>query len=193
MIGRLKGLLDEKAPAEVLVDVGGVGYQAAIPLSTFYRLPDQGQEVALYVSTNLRENALELFAFAERRERDLFNLLRSVSGIGPRLALTVLSGVEVAEFFEIIDQGDHARLVSIPGVGRKTAERMIVDLKDKLGRLEMPTPLDGTPTAVERDAVLALVSLGYSRKDSEVAVKQGRGDGDGSLGGVIRRSLATLA
>lgn len=193
MIGRLKGLLDEKAPAEVLVDVGGVGYQAAIPLSTFYRLPDQGQEVALYVSTNLRENALELFAFAERRERDLFNLLRSVSGIGPRLALTVLSGVEVAEFFEIIDQGDHARLVSIPGVGRKTAERMIVDLKDKLGRLEMPTPLDGTPTAVERDAVLALVSLGYSRKDSEVAVKQGRGDGDGSLEGVIRRSLATLA
>ncbi len=193
MIGRLKGLLEEKAPGEVLIDVGGVGYQAAIPLSTFYRLPDAGQAVDLFVSTNLRENALELFAFADRKDRDLFNLLRSVSGIGPRLALTVLSGVEASEFFDIVGGEDHARLVAIPGVGRKTAERMIVELKDKLGKFDMRAAAAGDGPAVERDAILALVSLGYSRKDSEAAVKKNRDDGDASLEGVIRRSLATLS
>lgn len=193
MIGRLKGLLDEKSPGEVLVDVGGVGYQAAIPLTTFYRLPEAGQAVDLFVSTNLRENALELFAFSDRKDRDLFNLLRSVSGIGPRLALTVLSGVEAPELFEIMNTEDHARLVSIPGIGRKTAERMIVELKDKMGKVDAAASAGADGAGPERDAVLALVSLGYSRKDSEAAVKQVRGEGDGALEGIIRRSLAKLS
>lgn len=188
MIARLRGQLVEKLPGEVLVDVGGVGYQAHIPLSTFYKLPAEGEQVDLRVVTNLRENALELFAFGTREERSLFNLLRSISGIGPRLGLAILSGIEPEEFQRVVGEANAGRLTAIPGVGRKTAERIVVELKDKVAR--SVTAAGGS--AVE-DAVLALVSLGYKRTEASAAVQATRGEGDGNVATLIKRSLARLA
>jgi Holliday junction DNA helicase RuvA len=191
MIGRLKGPVAEKSPAEVVVDVGGVGYQAAISLTTFYSLPDVGAVVDLFVVTNLRENALELFAFADRRERELFKILRSISGIGPRTALQVLSGIEAERLVSVVAAGDAERLIAIPGIGRKTAERMMVELK---GRLDSFGGADGGDDESSRDAVLALVSLGYKRKDADAAVVAGKASvGDTSVEALIRASLATLS
>jgi Holliday junction DNA helicase RuvA len=193
VIAKLKGILEEKSPGEVLVDVGGVGYGAAVSLTTFCRLPESGERVSLFVMTNLRENALELFAFHDRRERELFGLLRSVSGIGPRVALAVLSGLEPDAFVEAVAGGAVERLVAIPGVGRKTAERIIVELKDKVG----PGVGDGgvatSALQVENDAVLALVSLGYKEPQARKAVSACAADAGDSIETLIRSSLAQLS
>ena len=193
MIAKLKGILEEKTPSGVVVDVAGVGYSAAISLTTFCRLPETGQPVSLFVVTNLRENALELFAFHDRRERELFGLLRAVSGIGPRVALAVLSGLEPAAFAEAVASGALERLVAVPGVGRKTAERILIELKDKIGFEAEPISL-GTATAhVENDAVLALVSLGYKEPQARKAVSACAARAGESIESLIKSSLAQLS
>jgi holliday junction DNA helicase RuvA len=189
MIGRLRGVLAVKQPGEVLVDVGGVGYQAAVSLQTFGMLPAAECEVVLHVVTVLRENALELFAFASEEERRAFQLLRSVSGIGPRMALAVLSGISTAELATAVASDNAGRLTAIPGIGRKTAERMLIDLRGKLEAPRGPVPTAGQ---VEEDAVSALVGLGYKRAEAEKAVRAAAGAGDGSLEDLLRRSLGGL-
>ncbi len=189
MIGRLKGCLEEKSPTEVVVDCGGVGYQAQISLSTFYRLPAVGERVDLFAVTNLRENALELFAFADRRERALFNLLRGVSGIGPRMALAILSGIEANELAEVLRSGLSDRLVAIPGIGKKTAQRVVLELKEKVGGDAETAGVRGE----ERDAVLALIALGYKQHDADRAVRDSRNGGAQTVEDLIKQSLARLS
>ena len=191
MIARLRGRLLEKMPTHVVVDCGGVGYQAFVSLRTFCKLPEAGSDVDLVIVTNLRENALELFAFADARERDLFQLLRTVSGIGPRLALSVLSGIDAGDLAAVLASGDVDRLVAVPGVGKKTAERMLVELRGKAAALpEVERPRSAV-TDIESDAVLALVSLGYKPVDARRAVSEADGAGK-SIEELIKRSLARL-
>ena len=169
MIGRLEGKLAEKTPEAVLVDANGVGYDVRIPLSTFLELPDEGKIVRFRVHTYVREDQLQLFGFLSEQERSLFRLFLSVSGVGPRLALALLSGLPVARVVQAIRQGDLAALRGIPGVGNKTAERILVELRDKVGRLEgveLPTPAG----EAEEATVSALVNLGYPRGQAEKAV-----------------------
>jgi len=191
MIGRLRGVLAEKLPGEVLIDVGGVGYQALISLQTFYALAPQGERVDLFVVTNLRENALELFAFATHEEKVAFNLLRGVSGIGPRLALALLSGIGPAELAKALAASDIGRLVAIPGIGRKTAERLVVELRGKFAPDKAMTGLPGEG-GIEEDAVSALLGLGYKRTEAEKAVRAARGAGEPTLENVIRRALLAM-
>lgn len=189
MIGRLRGTLDVRRPGEVVVDCGGVGYVAAVSLQTFASLPPAGKPVCLEVVTVLRENALELFAFASDDEKAAFQVLRSVSGIGPKMALAVLSGIRVDDLAAAVAAGDHGRLTSIPGIGRKTAERMVVELR---GKLDAP-PVAATPKdRVEEDAVSALVGLGYKPAEAGKAVRAAAAAGDGSLEDVLRRALSAL-
>lgn len=197
MIARLKGILDEKSPGEVIVDCGGVGYHASVSLTTFCRLPDAGEKVALEVVTVSRENALELFGFHDLRERTLFELLRGVSGIGPRLALAVLSGLEPDDFAQAVADGSVDKLVAIPGVGKKTAERIVIELRDKVEVGEQVAGEAGAEsTQVESDAVLALVALGYKEPQARKAVGACIDGGDGvdlSIEQLIKRSLAQLS
>jgi Holliday junction DNA helicase RuvA len=190
MIARLRGKLIEKSPGEVVVDAGGVGYHAFVSVTTFCRLPDEGREVDLFVVTNLRENALELFAFSDRKERNAFTSLRTVSGIGPRLALTVLSGIEADELADVVREGRSARLVAVPGIGKKTAERLILELR---GRLDSTPAEAATPTSVESDAIGALVALGYREADARSAVTASRDPADARIEAWIKRALARLA
>lgn len=191
MIARLRGKLLEKMPTHVVVDCGGVGYQAFVSLRTFCRLPEAGSDVDLVTVTNLRENALELFAFTDARERDLFQLLRTVSGIGPRLALSVLSGIDATDLSAVLASGDVDRLVAVPGVGKKTAERMLVELKGKVSMPTVERPRSQV-TDIESDAVLALVSLGYKPIDARRAVSATLEESGKSIEELIKRSLARL-
>ena len=192
MIARLRGALLQKSPSEIVIDVGGVGYQAFVSLTTFCDLPDTGDAVDLVIVTNLREKALELFAFSTSAERALFQLLRGVSGVGPRLALAVLSGMPPAELAGILADEDVARLVTVPGVGRKTAERLVVDLKSKVESIAAEGGREGGGTGVEEDAVTALVGLGYKQGEARKAVRAAMEPGDASLEGLIKRSLSGL-
>lgn len=189
MIGRLRGTLEVRQPGEVLVDVGGVGYQAFISLQTFSALPAAGGNVTLEAVTVLRENALELFAFATAAEKDAFQLLRSVSGIGPRMAVAILSGIRVDELAAAVAAGNAARLTAIPGIGRKTAERMLIDLR---GKLDAPAAASTPSGRIEEDAVSALVGLGYKRGEAEKAVRAASKDGASGLEDVLRRALGGL-
>jgi len=153
MIGRISGTLAHKAPGEITVDVGGVGYQIFIPLSVFYRLPDLGEKVSLHIHTHLREDALQLFGFLEPEEKQVFLLLNSVAGIGPKLAVTVLSGIPADNLARALREGDQARLISIPGVGKKLAERMIVELRDKVVSLPAKEVSLGDGSQLMSDAV----------------------------------------
>jgi Holliday junction DNA helicase RuvA len=189
MIGRLRGILEVRQPGEVLIDVGGVGYHAAVSLQTFSVLPSTGREVTLEVVTVLRENALELFAFATAAEKAAFVLLRSVSGIGPRMALAVLSGISVDELAAAVAAGNAQRLTGIPGIGRKTAERMLIDLR---GKLDAPSPAASPSARVEDDAVSALLGLGYKRGEAEKAVRAAAAGGEAGLEEVLRRALGGL-
>lgn len=194
MIARLRGRLLEKAPQFVVVDCAGVGYHAFVSLMTFCRLPEPGAAVDLVIVTNLRENALELFAFRDTAERDMFQLLRSVSGIGPRLALSILSGIDAEELGGILAAGDVNRLVAVPGVGRKTAERVLVELKGRVAAMfpaGQPAPV---VTDIENDAVTALVGLGYKHADARKAVTATAASGSrATIEDLIKRSLARLA
>ena len=173
MIAYLRGRILEKHPNRVIVDVNGVGYDVFVPLSTFYGLGDAGAEIALRIHTHVREDALLLFGFATLLEQELFERLIGVSGIGPKVALAVLSGIEPEELIRAIERGDLARLTAIPGVGKKTSERIVLELKDRLPRARAAAVLAGAaePAAPElRDDVLsALVNLGYHRPLAEKA------------------------
>ena len=172
MIAHLRGTILEKQPNRVVVDVGGVGYDVAVPLSTFYGLAEPGGEVALRIHTHVREDALTLFGFATALERDLFERLIGISGIGPKVGLAVLSGIEPLELISAIERGDLARLTAIPGVGKKTSERIVLELKDRLPKARAAPAVAGAGDApVLRDDLLsALINLGYHRPLAEKAV-----------------------
>ena len=172
MIGQLRGRLAGKRPNQVLVDVGGVGYQVQVPLSTFAALGELHTEVTLLIYTHVREDALALYGFLSSREKHFFEMLISASGVGPSLALKILSGMSVEELVPAIRGGDLARLTRIPGVGRKTAERIVVELKDKLEAVAIETerPVAASPAGIEADVISALVNLGYDARGAESAV-----------------------
>jgi Holliday junction DNA helicase RuvA len=196
VIAQIRGILAHKAPGEVVVDVGGVGYQVFIPLTVFYKLPEPGSEVALQMHTHLREDALQLFGFQEPQDKQVFLLLTSVAGIGPKLAVNILSGIPAAELKQAIKSGDQLRLVSIPGVGKKLAERMIVELKDKLLTVETPAA-DSVGRSSEprlmQDAVSALMNLGYRQGEVEKNVRDAIQSGRQTLEDVIKDVLRRMS
>src|SRR6202166_4529327 len=175
MIGLLRGHLAEKRTNQVLVDVGGVGYQVSIPLSTFYALGELRDDVTLLIHTHLREDAISLYGFLTAREKQFFELLLSASGVGPVLALKILSGMSVDDLVPAIRANDLPRLTRIPGVGRKTAERIVVELRDKLAAEEFPEDArkSVTTTGAAGDVVSALLNLGYDQHAAEQAVERG--------------------
>jgi Holliday junction DNA helicase RuvA len=198
VIAHLRGKISAKQPNRIVLDVNGVGYDVAVPLSTFYRLGEPGADVALRIHTHVREDALALFGFATELELFLFERLIGVSGIGPKVALAVLSGMDPSDLVRAIEQSDLARLTAIPGVGRKTAERMVVDLKDRLPRLrpeaEPSGPRDLAPPAVRDDVLSALVNLGYHRPLSEKAVDAAvKAVPDGGFERMLKHALRELA
>ncbi len=178
MIAHLRGTILEKHPNQVIVETGGVGYDVQIPISTFTALPEAGATALLRIHTHVREDALSLFGFVTNEEKAVFERLISVSGIGPKLAITVLSGLPTAELITAIRSSDLARLVRIPGVGKKTAERIVLELKDKLMAVDaggkavpaMETGPDYSP--LERDVLSALQNLGCSRPAAEEALRK---------------------
>ena len=191
MIGRLTGTLLEKNPPQILVDVHGVGYEVDVPMSTFYNLPDMGARVTLYTHLVVREDAHLLYGFGTESERRAFRLLTRISGIGAKIALSVLSGLSVAELSQAITLQDSGRLTRIPGIGKKTAERILLEMKDKLGA-DLATAV-GIHRAVpaSSDILNALLALGYSDKEAVAAVKdlpEGIAVADG-----IRQALKRLA
>jgi Holliday junction DNA helicase RuvA len=195
VIAQVRGRLLRKLPQEVIVDVGGVGYRVAIPLSTFFRLGEPGEEVSLLTHTHVREDVLALFGFVSPSEQALFERLISVAGVGPRLAIAILSGIEPDELVEALRGGDVARLTRIPGVGRKTAERLVVELKDKMATLPADEARPSRPGASPReDLVSALLHLGYSRPEAERGVDRAlREDGAGPFEDLLRRTLRILS
>jgi Holliday junction DNA helicase RuvA len=195
MIAQLRGTLDDKRPNQVLVDVGGVGYQVHIPLSTFYALGDLHSSVTLLIYTHVREDAISLYGFLSAREKHLFEMLISASGVGPVLALKILSGMSVDDLVPAVRAGDLARLTRIPGVGRKTAERMIVELRDKLAAMEVPEDARRpvSVTGVEGDVVSALVNLGYDQRAAERAIERaGKNGAAESFEALLRGALQQL-
>jgi Holliday junction DNA helicase RuvA len=195
VIAQISGTLAQKSAGEVVVDVNGVGYQIFIPLNVFYRMPEIGAPVSLQVYTHLREDALQLYGFQDNAEKQLFMHLTAVSGIGPRLAVNILSGIPAEDLSRALREGDQVRLVAIPGVGKKLAERMIVELKDKL----LTVPGDGShDKPIEResqlmqDAVSALVNLGYRKAEAENNVRAVMKTGEATLEAVLKESLRRL-
>jgi Holliday junction DNA helicase RuvA len=196
LIAQLQGRILRKDPQEVIVDVSGVGYRVLIPVSTFYRLPDEGAQTVLRIHTHVREDALALFGFLSSAEHDLFLRLIEVAGVGPKLAVNVLSGMEAPDLMEALRAGDVARLTRIPGVGRKTAERLVLELKDKMPARTAPADAAAAETGGgSRDDLLsALVHLGYSRVEAERGVDRAmKEDGAGRFEDLLRRSLRALA
>lgn len=190
MIGRLNGRLIEKRPPTVVLEVQGVGYEVDVPMSTFFQLPATGVAVTLYTHMVVREDAHLLFGFATDEERQVFRQLVRISGIGARTALAVLSGLSVSELFHAVSTQDGARLTRIPGIGKKTAERLLLELRDKLaaGR---EVAVAGSAASVRSDAVNALLALGYSEKEA-VAVL-GKVAPDASVQDAIRQALKLLS
>ena len=195
MIAQLRGTLGDKRPNQVLVDVGGVGYLVHIPLSTFYALGDLHSNVTLLIHTQVREDAISLYGFLSAREKHLFELLISASGVGPVLALKILSGMSVDDLVPAVRSGDLARLTRIPGVGRKTAERMIVELRDKLAAMEIPEDArkPATTTGTSGDVVSALLNLGYDQHAAEQAVERaGKNGAPETFEALLRGALQQL-
>ena len=172
MIGRLSGTLVEKNPPQILLDVRGVAYEVDVPMSTFYNLPNLGEALTLFTHLVVREDAHLLFGFGSETERRAFRQLIKISGIGARTALSVLSGLSVAELAQAVTMQDAARLTKIPGIGKKTAERLLLELKDKLGADVASTVGIHRPAPATADVLNALIALGYSDKEALHAVKQ---------------------
>ena len=196
MIGLLRGRLLEKRPNQVILDVGGVGYLVAVPLSTFAAMGELHAEVTLLIHMHVREDALALYGFLSAKEKHLFELLLGASGVGPTLALKILSGMNVEELVPAIRTGDLGRLTKIPGVGRKTAERMVVEMKDKLEAVaaEAERPAAASPAGVEADVKSALLNLGYDERTAEAAVKEARKQaGVSSFENLLRASLTAAS
>lgn len=197
MIGRLRGMLVDKSPPQLILDVGGVGYEVEAPMSTFYKLPETGSEVILQVHMVVREDAQLLFGFMEKAEKTLFRTLLKVNGVGPKVALAILSSLTVSELVESIEFEDVTRLTQVPGIGKKTAQRLLVELRDKIAADEIgiasftpsatPGGIDPSQTPVA-DAVHALIALGYKPKDASQAVRSVAEEGDSSEV-IIRKAL----
>ena len=200
MIASLTGRLASKHPGGVVIDVQGVGYDVLIPLSTYYQLPDSNQTVTLVIYTHVREDAIQLFGFSTQREKDAFLMLLSISGIGPKLALSVLSSLSVDDLAAAIRNDDHKTLASVPGIGKKSAGRLALELKDKVDKLGPAAGPRATKTGepsskLMDDALSALVNLGYKAADVKDVIKQvlaGR-NGDTPLPDLIRAALKELA
>jgi Holliday junction DNA helicase RuvA len=197
LIAHLRGTIFEKHPNRLIIDVAGVGYDVFVPLSTFYGLGEPGSEIALRVHTHVREDALLLYGFATLLEQDLFERLIGVSGIGPKLALAVLSGIEPPDLVRAIERGDVARLTAIPGVGKKTSERIVLELKDRLPRVQIAAIGAGgaAPAGLLRDDLLsALMNLGYHRPLAEKAMDAAiKSAPDGSFEQTLKQALRELA
>jgi len=198
MIGRLNGKIIHKHPPQLLIDVQGVGYEVDAPMSTFYQLPDIGSEVTLHTHMVVREDAQLLYGFASETERTLFRHLIKINGVGPKLALTILSGMGADEFVACVQDGDAAALVRMPGIGKKTAERLIIELRDKLKDAQ-PQSESSPALAVKsadsspiNDAVSALIALGYKPQEASRMVRTVSTDGLGTEE-IIRLSLQGVA
>ena len=172
MIGRIAGTLLEKNPPHILVDCGGVGYELDVPMSTLYNLPETGQQVTLLTQQVVREDAHLLYGFGTSHERDAFRQLTKISGVGPRIALAVLSGLSVAELAQAVTMQESGRLTKIPGIGKKTAERLLLELKGKLGA-DLGAMIDvNRPAPAGNDVLNALLALGYSDKEALLSIRQ---------------------
>lgn len=202
MIGRLEGVLVEQHPTRVVIDVGGVGYEVHIPLSTFTELPDAGKRVALHVHTHAKEGSLQLFGFASRAERAAFELLLRASRVGPRLAQTVLSGISPRHLLDAIRSNGVAALRAVPGIGTKLAERILVELRDRADELEAalgdePAVPQATPSGdpAREETLSALVNLGYPRAEAErvIAAAAEEAGPEASLETLVRASLRRLS
>ena len=190
MIGRLHGTLLDKTPPQLLVDCGGVGYEVDVPMSTLYKLPALGQPVTLLTHLAVREDAHQLYGFATASERDAFRALIRISGVGARIALALLSGLSVDELVQAVTAQDSARLTRVPGIGKKTAERLLLELRGKLGA-DLGTGAGAAAAAGHGDVLAALLALGYSEREASAAVAKleaGAGVDDG-----IRQALKILA
>lgn len=196
MIAQLSGILVHKSPQYLVIDVGGVGYRVTVSLTSFSQLPETGNAVTVHTHTHLREDQISLFGFMTVEEKSVFQKLIAVSGVGPKMALTMLSGIPAVELAEAIGREDTPRLQSIPGVGKKTAERIIIELKDKLGR-EMN--FSGAPAAASStsrlydDVLSALMNLGYQRPVAEKAMKRVEWNSMATIEAAIRATLKELA
>ena len=189
MIGKLSGKLIERHPPQVIVDVHGVGYEINVPMSTFYQLPATGNDVTLYTHLIVREDAHQLYGFASEQERHVFRQLLRISGVGARTALSVLSGMSVSDLYEAVSAQDSARLIKVPGIGKKTAERLLLELKDKLDLTVVATSAAGGGQT--GDILNALLALGYNDKEAAWAVKQLPGGAAVAEG--IRQALKLLS
>jgi holliday junction DNA helicase RuvA len=200
MFALITGKLAHKSATEVIVDVGGIGYQVYIPLSTFYELPEAGDNVSFHIHTHVKEDAIQLYGFRNHEEKSIFQMMIQVSGIGPKLAINVLSGITAPELTRAVSGGDLARLVTIPGIGKKTAERMVLELKDKFSKL-VKEDIAGTARAAISDDVLlndalsALENLGYKQPVARKALEKVRGsqDGDLSIEELLKQALKYLS
>jgi len=196
VIAHLRGRLLRKEPGEVVIDVGGVGYRVAIPVSTFYRLGEAGSEASLLTHTHVREDALALYGFLSAEEQSLFELLIAISGVGPKLAIGILSGIETPDLVLALRTSDIARLTRIPGVGKKTAERLVVELKEKAAKLSVgdAAPTSPPESSTQEDLTSALVHLGYSRPEAEKAVERAlRDGGERKFEELLRHALRSIA
>jgi holliday junction DNA helicase RuvA len=200
MIAHIKGLLLRKSTNAIIIDNGGIGYEVITPLSTFYALPEEGKEISLHVYTHVREDAFILFGFMTELEKTIFKLLISVSGIGPKLGVNILSGIGPEELLDAISSGDVAKLQSIPGIGKKTAERLALELKDKA--LKVRGDRDVQPSFISmrqdkgifNDALSALINLGYPSKAANSAVEKACANvKEMTLEGVIKEAFKILA
>jgi len=193
MIGSLRGKLIDKRPNQVLLEVGGVGYQVQIPLSTFAALGTLHEETLLLIHTHVREDQFSLYGFLTGREKHCFELLISASGVGPSLALKILSGMSLEQLVPAIRKGDLAQLVRIPGVGRKTAERIVVELRDKLVAVDVAEPgKPATRSQLESDVASALVNLGYDTRSVERSIEKARATSESDFESLLRASLQML-
>lgn len=170
MIGRLRGKLIEKTPPQVLVDVGGVGYEVDVPMSTFCNLPAEGSEITLLTHFIVREDAQLLYGFATAAERQTFRALIRISGVGPRIALAVLSGMSTQDLADAVEQGNATLLTRVPGIGKKTADRLVLELKGKLAGNAF-APAGGAASAAQADILSALMALGYSEREAQASVR----------------------
>jgi Holliday junction DNA helicase RuvA len=195
MIGSLTGILKIKSPTEVLLDVNGVGYTVIIPLSTFEKLGELGTRITLLTHLHVREDAMQLYGFGTEQERNLFRLMISVSGIGPKIAQGILSGISVTDLQQYIAKSNLSALTAIPGVGKKTAERLVVELRDKVGKIAATAenlPASEDRREMREEALLALTSLGYNRPVAEKALRQVLVEANGkelSLQDLIKKAL----
>jgi holliday junction DNA helicase RuvA len=198
MIAHLKGKLTYKSPIEIAIDVNGVGYQVFVPLSTFYALPELEEDIFLDIHTHMREESLKLFGFYTTDEKRIFEKLIAINKVGPKLALTILSGMSPAELFTTIDSNDIGKLSTIPGIGRKTAERLILEMRDKMDGISLDSEIkqDSIPqNGLFKDALSALVNLGYKKNQAEQTLKKAYPEGESgeSIEDIIKKSLNLLS